>query len=140
MTINYCGHSLWISRVKFYSNVSQHGCRWSLPWYVPEHNSQNFWINWFVEPGNYHIGSEIKGHLLDESGNLKAGSLFIKPIKIMPTASEIMHWNDGCSRDYRYGDMIRTMEMFNVYIMRKRFNLTEWLEYEKILNIVDWVP
>lgn len=76
---------------------------------------------------------------MDEFGNLKVGSVFIKFIKIMFIVFEIMYWNDGCLRDYRYGDMIRIMEMFNVYIMRKRFNFIEWLEYEKILNIVDWV-
>lgn len=78
-----------------------------------------------IKPRDYHIGPGIKGHLLGESANLRTGTPFIKPIRSYPTTSEIVLWNDGCSRDDRSGNLVWTMEMFNVYITRERCNLAE---------------
>lgn len=95
MTISYYSHSLWsvewsfiamfinMAVDKIYQGVFRKNS-------FPEHNSQHFWINWFVldalilrKPGHYHIGPKIKDHLLDKSENLKAGSLFTKPVKVI---------------------------------------------------------
>lgn len=79
----------------------------------------------FTKPRDYHIGPQIKDHLLGESANLRTGTSFIKPIKVIPTTSEIVLWNNGCSRDDRSGNLVWTMEMFNVSISRERCNLAE---------------
>lgn len=49
-----------------------------------------------IKRRDYHIGPGIKDHLLGESANLRTGTPFIKPIKVIATTFEIVLWNDGC--------------------------------------------